>query len=129
MNQIFREIKIVGLDDEASRVPPSGMADIFLNLSDSPPNDWVRMFHHYWKHKFYTLKCSASVVGSRLQIGCLPEDLKNVHLPELKKVIAEANLQYTGLLAKQEQEKQEQLERDRLQRQRALDLKKTLKFD
>lgn len=115
MSATFEDIEITGIDDKASSRPDSRMAlfDIVLTLSKSAPYEWSEYFDALWQRHIYMMKRSASVSGNRLTIHCVPDELEQYHLPELKRVIAEVNQEYGRFFHSQlEQRQQEQRQKN-----------------
>ena len=131
----FQDIKIVGLDDEASKPHHGlgrdrrGLSDIELILSDSAPYEWAEYFNEVWKHKIYMVKRRASVSGDRLTITCVPEELEKDHLPELKKLIDETNQKYKEYSAKQQAEEEWRKQVEDGEKEKLRNLKNSIKFD
>lgn len=127
----FEDIKIVSLDDKASYKsdPSSAMMHVVLSLSASAPHEWSNYFNQRWQQQFYMMKRNASVSGKRLEIYCVPEELKNSHIPELNKVIAETNHAYQQHLAHTRQEVATQAAAEAAERENLASIKAGLKFD
>jgi hypothetical protein len=75
------------------------------------------------------MKRDASVSGNRLQIECMPEEVKPDHLPEANKVIAETNRAYRSHWEQQQRQKQIWAEAEKQRQAELANLKKDLKFD
>jgi len=96
----FEGIRIVDID--AERVQPSnrapGLRHIYLKLSHTPPTEWVRIFkdersyprHSMWRH--------AWIEGAYIVIDCVPEEIENYHLRDLRQDVATANTKYATYL-------------------------------
>lgn len=60
----FEDIKIDEFDaDKTTRIGDSGLFKCYLNLSDSPPVDWKRIFDSEWTKKLYMMKREAYCTG------------------------------------------------------------------
>lgn len=96
MKTEFEDIKIISVDDKATYKDglKAALTHIVLNLSVSAPNKWANDFNQRWSQHIYTMKRKASVYGKQLEISCVPEELQEVHIPELNKVIAQTNQAY-----------------------------------
>ena len=130
MAKTFVDIKIVGMDDDASHKPDhsSTLYNIVLTLSATPPYEWADYFNGRWERRMYMKKRDAFVSRNQLTIYCIPEELQMDHMPELKKIIEETNKSYRQYRTSQKIEaerkkKEKQAEKDTLD-----SLKKTLKF-
>jgi hypothetical protein len=127
----FEDIRIVGMDEAASRNPnpEKRLYDVVLTLSASAPADWAEYFNKRWEHEIYSMKRRATVSGRRLVIHCALEELEQDHLPRLREVVAETNSAYRQYLTREERldsaaRAREQSERDELRQ-----IKDRLKFD
>ncbi|WP_072758198.1 hypothetical protein [Rhodanobacter sp. OK091] len=127
----FEDIKIVAMDDEASykSEPNTQMVHVVLTLSASAPHEWAQYFDGRWQQQFYMMKRRASVLGKRLEIYCVPDELQRHHIPELNKVIAETNATYRSYVEKAQRAAAERDAADSRERAELADLKSKLKFD
>ncbi|MBH5399020.1 hypothetical protein HZZ13_14735 [Bradyrhizobium sp. CNPSo 4010] len=126
----WTDIKIVELDEAATG--PSGqgaLVRIVLKLSQSAPSEWAEYFNNAWSQHIYMMKRRASVSGRTLEIVCMPNELEEDHLPELKKIIAETNQAYGAYANEQTRRRQEQEEIAQRQKDELAQLKGRLKLD
>ena len=94
------EVKIVGVNENASH--PSGqgaLIDVVLDLKPSPDYEWSRMFDALWERHFYMMKRRAHSDGRDIVVTCIPDELADGLLGELKKVVAETNTAATSAAA------------------------------
>lgn len=70
------------------------MHDVYLKLSDVPPDAWAQVFEEAWHLRFYSMKRRARVEGEHIVIHCALEEIEPHHKPELLAVIAETNQRY-----------------------------------
>lgn len=131
MKHIFEDIKIVEMDENASykSEPSTKMMHIIFILSESAPYDWAEYFNDRWKQNFYMMKRAAYVSGKRLEIYCVPEELQQYHIPQLKKVIAETNSAYRAHLEQTQRITAEREATEANERAKLADLKSQIKFD
>lgn len=130
MSERFGDIKLTELDDEASG--PSGQGDLMrlvLKLSEPAPYEWCEIFNQAWPQHFYMMNRSAYASGDHIEIICMPDELQNDQIPELKKVIEATNAAYGEYLAKQEQLAAEEADAEQKRKDDLSKLKKNLKFD
>ncbi len=90
----FEDITIVGIDSQASTRVNQALFDVALELSESPPSEWVSHFDRLWMEEWYMMKKRVEVSGSHIIITCVPAEIETEHLPHLKAVVAGANLAY-----------------------------------
>ena len=127
----FEDIKLVAMDDKASHKsdPNTHMVHVVLTLSASAPHEWAQYFNDRWQNQFYMMKRRASVSGKRLEIYCVPDELQQHHIPELKKVIAETNTAYRSYVDQTELAAAKRAATEASERKKLADLKSKLKFD
>lgn len=107
MNQVFSEVKIVSMDEKASNRPNpnSDLCNIVLKLSNGTPYEWSEAFLVLWKQNMYMKKCKVDICGDSLTIYCMPDELKDIHIPELNRVISETNTIYSKHLERLNEER------------------------
>lgn len=130
MSEKFEDIKIVGLDESASA--PSGQGSLVrfvFTLSRPAPHEWAVYFKQLWLHRMYMMKRETSVLGTRLEIDCMPDELETHHLPELNAAIGETNSAYRKYLENKTRIRELQIKEEQRQREQIQVLKKRLKFD
>nr|WP_090441121.1 hypothetical protein [Pseudomonas benzenivorans] len=127
----FEDIKIIELNESESykSEPNSHMMHVVLTLSASTPYEWSQYFNDRWQQQFYMMKRRASVSGKRLEIYCVPDELQQHHVPELKKVIAETNAAYRGYLEQTQRAAVERAEAEGRDRAELSNIKSKLTFD
>lgn len=127
----FEDIKIIAMDDKASYKsdPSTHMVHVVLTLSASAPHEWAEYFNDRWQNQFYMMKRRASVSGKQLEIYCVPDELQQHHIPQLKKVIAETNTAYRSYVEKAQRVASEHAATEARERAELADLKSKLKFD
>jgi hypothetical protein len=127
----FEDIKIIAFDDKATYKsdPNSALMHAVLNLSASAPYEWSNYFNQRWNSHIYAMKRKASVSGKRLEIYCVPDELQNDHIPELNRVIAEANQAYRQYLAKTKREADSQASREAAEKAKLAEIKNNLRLE
>jgi hypothetical protein len=98
--ETFVDIRITGVDKENTYKPDefSALYYVYLNLSATPPQEWVEIFeaerqfprHSMWRH--------AWVEGDSIVVHCVPEELKKYHLADLKQDVETSNAKYREYL-------------------------------
>ena len=127
----FQDIKIIDLDVDKTRPSnkASGLRHMFLKLSELPPREWVQLFenersfprHSMWRH--------AWIEGNYIVVDCVPEEIQQYHLKDLKSDVANSNQKYKEYVSRVEaqyeaEKKAEAEEADRLSK-----VKNGLDFD
>ena len=122
-NQAFEDIRIVDFDEELSYNPdPSrDLYEMYVELSDTPPAEWQRIFDAEWEHQLYSMRRRARIEGKHVVIRCVPEEVEQHHLPKLKESVKSSNVKYREYLervaenqAREEHEKEAEAQRLRV---------------
>ena len=123
------KILIVGMDEEASGHSRKGaLVDIHLKIAPSASVDWCQAFDVAWRNHFYMIKREAHATSDHIIILCVPSELQDKHIPELKKVVATTNGYFAESQRSSELELAELLTRENAQRKQVSDLAKDLKI-
>ncbi len=93
-NRGFQDLRISGLHLERCHVANYPAIRIYLKLSDSPPLGWAYIFTTVWNSTVYDSKPPAGVEDGAIWIECALEELRQFHLTQLEKVLAQANATY-----------------------------------
>jgi ABC-type Fe2+-enterobactin transport system substrate-binding protein len=127
----FSDIKVVGLDEKASkpREPGSPMVRVVLTLSASAPAEWCNYFNDSWQGHIYMMKRHARASGNTIAIECVVDELESEHLPELKKVISETNTAYRRFHEQKQAHIAGLMAQEAADAAKLAELKKKLKFD
>lgn len=131
MSAKFEPIKIVTLDisktEQSKRA--SGLRLMYLQLSQSPSSEWEQIFENQRQFPRHSMWREARIEGGYIVVDCVPEEMEQYHLRDLKEDVSAVNVAYQAflnaqaVLSKQEQEAQ-QAERNRLE-----EIKSRLKFN
>jgi hypothetical protein len=130
MSPDFTDLAIVGLDDEASFKSDLAkkLFDVHLTLSATPPLEWAASFDSRWVIVLYRKKRRAWVSGDRIVIHCVPEEIEEDHLPQLKRVVAETNHEYRRYTEARALKQQQQQDHERREKENLKSLKGRLNF-
>jgi hypothetical protein len=131
MTTTFTDIKIIGMDDAASRPGDlnSAIVNVTFRLSAVTPSEWANYFNAAWQQHIYMMKRRARVFGRTLEIECVPSEIENDHLPELKKIIAETNRAYSEYADVQARQRETEAARNAATALELKDVSSRLKFD
>lgn len=127
----FEDIKIVGLDvdlTQPSRKAP-GLRLMHLRLSESPPPEWVQLFQQERRFPRHTMWRHASVEGGHIVVDCVPEELEQHHLKDLKRDVANSNDKYRQWLERRDAADAQQRDAGQKERERLERLRSKLDFD
>lgn len=105
MNQNeFEPIKLKKVIDEQSRrYEDTALYEIVIELSARAPQLWQDIFNNLWQRHFYMQKRNACANSYSITIRCLPDELKQSHVPELKSVVDQTNTEYQSHLLQKAQ--------------------------
>lgn len=94
--QDFVDIQIVGVDKERTYNPDPQKAlfNIYLTLSAYPSQEWVAIFDAERRFPRHTMWRKAWIEGNNAVVYCVPEELKQYHLRDLKEDVATSNTKY-----------------------------------
>jgi hypothetical protein len=123
MENQFTDLTITGVNKDRSEQVQGAFYRIFLQLSAHPPGAWAQLFDGLWLHTLYSMKRRAGISGDEVWIECVPEEIKQYHLSELKKVVSQTNNEYKIWVQRQEsQRKQVEAQEHRQREQLGRDL-------
>jgi hypothetical protein len=94
MKAPFEDLRITGLLRERSYIIEAPILRIYFQLSEPPPLGWSYMFTAVWREVLYAAKRPAGVEGDAIWIDCVPEEVKDLHLSELERAVAQTNVNY-----------------------------------
>jgi hypothetical protein len=130
MNAHFNDISLTGkpLKDRSYKIEGSPYFRIYLELSESAPDEWSILFDTHWRTEvFYNLKHNAGVEGDALWIECPPEEVKKIHIEHLSAAVAVTNDRHRAWHQEQARAEILQAEKERQNQQRLDDLGDDLK--
>ncbi len=121
METTFADIRITALDVDATRPSPQGpgMRLLHLKLSDLPPPNWVRLFNELRQQPRHSMWRQAWIEGSHVVIDCVPDEIEQYHLTDLKDDVRVCNGRHRRwdqemAIAETARRREEQSERIRL---------------
>lgn len=102
---VFVDIRIVVLDTARSEQPDPQrkLWNLYLTLSASPPEEWARIFDAERRFPRHTMWRKAWVEGSHIIVHCVPDELPQYHLGDLKEDVSNANAKYRQYLLQESQ--------------------------
>jgi hypothetical protein len=113
---VWEEIRIVGLD--AKKTQPldeaEGLRRMFLQISSLPTKEWINIFINERSFPRHNMWRSAWIEGLYIVVDCVPQEIGQYHLRDLKEDVANTNAKYDTYLRLVQAEKQ------RLQEEKAL---------
>ena len=127
----FQDIKIIDLD--VNKTKPSnkapGLRHMFLELSASPPGEWTKFFknernfprHSMWRH--------AWIEGKYIVVDCVPEEIQQYHLKDLKADVSNSNDKYKEHVNRVADQNERDTNAAKVEAERLGGIKKGLDFD
>jgi hypothetical protein len=127
----FTDIKITGLEVDATQASDRapGLRHMYLRLSASPPAEWQQLFDNERQFPRHTMWREAWIEGNFIVVDCVPEEIEQYHLRDLKEDVAKTNQKYRDYLAGVAQAHQQHEAAQQKERSRIEGLKNRLKFD
>jgi len=98
----FEDIKIRGLDKSKLYKPDSNKAmyHVYFELSVHPPQEWVQIFEAERQFPRHTMWRHAWVEDEYIVVHCVPEEVKQYHLPDIREDVTNTNIKYREYLRK-----------------------------
>lgn len=131
MNSDFADIKLVDLDVEMTRPSDraSGLRHMFLKLSSYPPAEWVQIFNGERNFPRHSMWRRAWIEGQHAVVDCVPEEVEQCHLLDIKEDVATSNRKYREYITKVQAEKERQINAANAEQEALKNLKDKLGFD
>ncbi|MGH7249662.1 MAG: hypothetical protein ACREGC_01690 [Minisyncoccia bacterium] len=122
MSAKFEPIRILDLDVDKTQPSrtASGLRLMHLKLSAHPTAEWAQLFKNQRQFPRHSMWREAWIEGRDIVVDCVPEEIKQYHLRDLKEDVGAVNNAYQNYLnrvaADQERiAKEQQAERERLE--------------
>jgi hypothetical protein len=131
MSAKFEPIKIVTLDTsktEQSRTA-SGLRLMYLQLSQTPSSEWEQIFDNQRQFPRHTMWREARIEGRYIVVDCVPEEMEQYHLRDLKEDVNVVNDKYQTYLEKRAAGEKRAAEEQAAERQRIEGVKSRLSFN
>jgi hypothetical protein len=127
----FTDIKIIGLDVDATQPSQAaaGLRHMYLRLSTQPSSEWQELFNQERQFPRHTRWREAWIEGNFIVVDCVPEEIEQYHLRDLKEDVAKTNQNYRDYLARVARAQKQEKEAEQKEKSRLEDLKGRLKFD
>lgn len=127
----FDEIRITGLDVGATQPSQraSGLRHMHLRLSAQPSSEWRQLFDNERQFPRHSMWRAAWIESSFIVVDCVPEEIEQHHLRDLKEDVANTNKKYREYLARVALAQKQQEETEQKEKSRLDELKNRLNFD
>ena len=121
MSEPFADIRIPGLDFDAtgrSQTAPN-LRLVYFPLSAEPPQVWKDLFDAERQAPRHKVWRRAWIQFDAIVVDCIPEELEEYHLPDLKQDVASSNTKFREYLLQEAQraalaEQEAQRDRERM---------------
>jgi hypothetical protein len=124
-------VKIVALNTGRTTESESGsaMRQMYLTLSETPPHNWHLFFDKEREFPRHSMWRRAWVEHDHIVIDCVPDELEQYHLEDLKTDIANANENYRIALEAQRKKNDAQAKIEAEEKGKLEALNNRLNFD
>jgi hypothetical protein len=131
MSKAFEPIRITGLDAEKTEQSPtaSGLRLMYLRLSQEAPLEWEQLFESQRQFPRHSMWRKASVEGRYIVVDCVPEELQQYHLRDLKEDVGAVNGKYQDYLRRKTEDEKIEAEKQAAERQRIQNIESRLDFN
>jgi len=131
MSAKFEPISILDLDVDKTRPSrtASGLRLMYLQLSAHPTTEWAQLFKNQRQFPRHSMWREAWVEGRHIVVDCVPEEIKQHHLADLKIDVGATNSAYQIYLAKKADHEKKIAEEQAAERARLESIKAGLNFN
>ena len=102
---------------------------MYLELSESPPPEWQSLFTEKRKFPRHSMWREAWIEGKYIVVHCVPEEIEQYHLKDLREDVQNVSLKYNQLLEQQRRNLKDDERRKQEEREKLESIRKKLKFD
>ncbi len=124
------DIQITSLDDERSYKPdPSKLLyNMYLKLSSTPSMEWQEIFDAERRFPRHSMWRRAWIEGEYVVIHCVPTELEQYHLKDLRQDVQTTNSKCRQYLTERAQEEAKKDQKEKEEREQLSSLKRRLDF-
>jgi hypothetical protein len=103
----FEDIYIVEVDKRRTYKPDkeSALYNVYLKLSTVPPSEWTQIFDAERESPRHGMWRRAWIESDYLIVHCVPEEMKQYHLRDVKQDVANSNQKYRDYLMRVERQR------------------------
>jgi hypothetical protein len=125
----FQDIKIIGVDkNKINRPDPEKQIyDVFFELSEVPPSEWIDVFNGERRTPSHSLWRKAWIEGKYVVVNCTLEELGQQQ-KDLNENIATSNKQYKEYSSRLEERNQQKISKAEEEKKKINDALDKLKF-
>jgi hypothetical protein len=103
----FEDIHIVEVDKARTYKPDeeSALYNVYLKLSAVPPGEWAQIFDVEREFPRHSMWRRAWIESDYVIVHCVPEEMKQYHLRDVKQDVANSNGKYRDYLMRVERQR------------------------
>ena len=103
----FEDIHIVEVDKARTYKPDdeSALYNVYLKLSAVPPGEWTQIFDAEREFPRHSMWRRAWIESDYVVVHCVPEEMKQYHLRDVKQDVANSNGKYREYLMRVERQR------------------------
>jgi hypothetical protein len=103
----FEDIHIVEVDKQRTYKPDeeSALYNVYLKLSAVPPGEWTQIFEAEREFPRHSMWRRAWIESDYVIVHCVPEEMKQYHLRDVKQDVASSNAKYRDYLMRAERQR------------------------
>lgn len=116
----WTDIQIVGADESRTHNPNPqlGIYHVYLQLSATPPHQWVEFFEAERGFPRHSMWRRAWIEGNCIVIACGLDEIKRYHLADLREDVQKSNTLYRQFLVQQDLQRARQAQQETEERKR-----------
>lgn len=114
----FVDIEIQGVDKDRTYNPDANKAlfNVYFTLSAYPPQEWAEIFEAERRFPRHTMWRKAWVEGNCIVVYCVPDEVKQYHLRDIKQDVVSSNSKYRDELRRREMQRVREAQKQFAQR-------------
>ena len=103
----FEDIRVIEVDKARTYKPEkeSALYNIYLKLSAVPPGEWTQIFDAEREFPRHSMWRRAWIESDYVIVHCVPEEMKQYHLRDVKQDVANSNQKYRDYLMRVERQR------------------------
>jgi hypothetical protein len=102
---------------------------MYLTLSETPHDVWCKIFDAERQFPRHSMWRRAGIERNFIVVDCVPEEIEQYHLRDLKEDVSNTNAKFRQFLAQQQREQEAAEQAAKQERERIEEVSKRLKFD
>lgn len=114
----FVDIEINGVDKDRTYKPDPQKAlfNVYFTLSAFPPQEWAEIFEAERRFARHTMWRKAWIEGNCVVVYCVPDEVRQYHLRDIKEDVASSNAKYRDYLLRREMQRTHEAQKQAAQK-------------